>query len=61
MAGITMAQAESKLTEVQSAISAVLTGQEYRIGNRSLTRANLQELIEAEKYYNQLVQRLSRD
>lgn len=38
--------------EVQAAISKILSGaQEYEIGNRSFTRADLGELREMEKYY----------
>jgi hypothetical protein len=48
------------LTEVRAAISAALTGQEYRIGNRWLTRANLKELMDMETHYEAKVARLSR-
>lgn len=44
--------------EVQAAISAILGGaQSYSIGNRSLTRANLKELLELEKHYRSLASR----
>jgi hypothetical protein len=59
MAGTTLAQAEEKLAEVLTAISAVMTGQEYRIGDRSMTRANLAELQRAEAYWDAKVRRLS--
>ena len=38
-----------QLTEVQNAISAVMTGQSYRIGNRILTRADLAALEKREE------------
>lgn len=38
-----------QLTEVQNAISAVMTGQSYRIGNRELTRADLSALEKREQ------------
>lgn len=37
-----------QLEEVQAAISAVMTGQQYAIGGRSLTRADLRALTERE-------------
>ncbi len=39
-----MATLAAMLTEVENAISAVLTGKAYQIGDRSLTRENLGEL-----------------
>ena len=39
-----MATLAAMLTEVESAISAVLTGKSYSIGGRSLTREDLREL-----------------
>lgn len=60
MAGITLAQAEAKLADVQTAIEAVLErGQSYTIGNRTFTRASLKDLQDLEKYYDGLVKRLS--
>jgi hypothetical protein len=38
-----------QLEEVQSAISAVMAGQAYQIGGRSMTRANLSALQEREE------------
>ena len=38
-----------QLEEVQAAITAVMTGQAYTIGGRSLTRANLAALQEREE------------
>jgi hypothetical protein len=60
MAGITLAQAEAKLTEWMSADTAVSTGQEYSIAGRSLTRANAKEIRDNIDYWNTMVQRLSR-
>ena len=37
-----------QLEEVQAAISAVMTGQKYEIGGRSLSRADLDSLNERE-------------
>jgi hypothetical protein len=44
MAGITLAQAEARLTEYLAAESAVLGGQAYEIAGRRMTRANLAEI-----------------
>jgi hypothetical protein len=59
MPGITLAQAEEKLTETLDAISTVMTGQEYRIGNRWLTRADLDSLQKAVVFWDAQVKRLS--
>jgi len=42
-----------QLQEVQDAISAVMAGQAYSIGGRSVTKANLDALHEREKYLEQ--------
>ena len=60
MAGITLAQAEAKLSEYLAAESAILTGQEYRIGARSLTRANLEEVQKGIEIWDARVKRLTR-
>lgn len=44
MAGITLQQAETQLSAYLAAESAVLSGQAYSIGGRSVTRANLAEI-----------------
>ena len=45
-----MKAAEEKLIEVNTAISKILIGgQEYKIGTRSLTRADLGTLLEMQK------------
>lgn len=46
-----------QLEEVQAAISAIESGaQEYRIGNRTLRRADIQFLYEREKYLREMVE-----
>ena len=60
MAGITLAQAESKLTTWLDAEDAVANSQSYGIGSRTLTRANLKEIRETIEYWEKKVQRLSR-
>lgn len=58
MAGITLAQAEARLTEYMTAEAKVLEGQAYTIGSRSLTRADLKEIREGIDYWNAKVQQL---
>lgn len=60
MAGITLAQAEAKLTLWMDAEDRVASGQSYTINGRSLTRANLKEIRETITYWNSMVQRLTR-
>lgn len=55
MAGITLAQAEARLTEYLAAESKVLAGQSYSIEGRQLTRANLREIRDGITYWNDLV------
>lgn len=59
MAGITLAQAEAKLTEYLDAETAVLSGQEYSIGSRRLKRADLVEIREGVTFWNGKVNELS--
>ena len=59
MAGITLEQAESKLTAWLAAEDAVATSQAYSIGGRSLTRANLKEIRETIDYWDNKVQKLT--
>lgn len=59
MAGITLADAEARLTAYMNAEEKVLQGQSYTIGSRQLTRANLQEIREGITYWNGKVQELS--
>ena len=60
MAGITLAQAETKLTAWMAADDAVATGQAYSIANRSLTRADAKEIRDNIVFWEQRVQRLAR-
>jgi len=41
---------EEQLIEVQNAITAVMAGQSYTIDGVTVTKANLRELTEREKY-----------
>ena len=60
MAGITLAQAEAQLASYLAAETAVLAGQSYSIGGRSLTKANLQFIQQGIEIWNKRVQSLSR-
>ena len=60
MAGITLAQAEARLTEYMTAESKVLGGQSYSIAGRAMTRANLKEIRDGIAYWNAQVKRLTR-
>ena len=44
MAGITLAQAEARLTDYLNAEEKVLLGQAYELAGRRMTRANLEEI-----------------
>ena len=59
MAGITLAQAEAKLTQYLAAEEAVLLGQQYEISGRMLKRADLASIQAGIDIWNQRVQRLS--
>ena len=63
MAGITLAQAEAKLTLWLAAEEALATSQSYEIdvdGNRrQLTRANLGEVGRRVAYWNKMVTQLT--
>jgi len=59
MAGITLAQAEEKLTAYLAAEDAVLSGQAYTIGGRSLTRADLAHIRAGIAAWEQRVIRLT--
>lgn len=59
MAGITLADAESKLAQYQSAEEKVLIGQSYEIAGRSLRRADLAEIRRGIDYWDKKVQELS--
>ena len=59
MAGITLAEAEARLTAYLAAEEKVLSGQSYTIGDRTLTRANLKEIQEGSKIWDARVKGLS--
>ena len=60
MAGITLAQAEAKLTLWLAADDAVATGQSYTIGDRSLTRADAATIDDKITFWDNKVQSLTR-
>ena len=60
MAGITLAQAEAKLTLWMEADDAVARNQSYSIGNRSLTRADADEIRDNINFWEGKVARLDR-
>lgn len=60
MAGITLAQAEAKLTTWLDAEDKVASGQAYTIGTRSLRRADLAEVREQVKFWDGKVKELAR-
>jgi uncharacterized protein DUF6148 len=63
MAGITLAQAEAKLTLWMAANDAVAAGQEYEIdtgsGSRRLKRTDASEILTQIKFWDNLVKTLS--
>ena len=59
MAGITLAQAEAKLTTWMDAEDKVAQGQEYSIGSRRLKRADLAEIRQQITYWNSWVNKLT--
>ncbi len=59
MAGITLAQAQAKLTLWMAADDAVANGQSYSIAGRTLTRANSAEIMKNINYWNGMVKELS--
>lgn len=60
MAGITLAQSETHLTEWLNADVAVASGQAYSIAGRALTRANAAEIRNNITYWDSMVKRLTR-
>jgi len=60
MAGITLAQAQTRLQQYLDAEAAVLSGQKYEISGRMLQRANLAEIQAGITVWNQRVQLLTR-
>ena len=59
MAGITLEQAESRLTAYMAAETAVLGGQEYSIAGRRLRRADLVEIRAGIREWDAKVKELS--
>lgn len=59
MAGITLAEAESRLAAYLAAEEKVLLGQAYQIDGRSMTRANLAQIQEGIDLWNKRVQEIS--
>jgi len=59
MAGIDQATAQTHLDLWLEAETAVATGQSYQIGNRSLRRADLEQIREQIQYWDGMVQQLS--
>ena len=63
MAGITLAQAQTKLDAWLTAEAALATSQSYTMSvdgsSRSLTRANLREVRETVKYWDNKVKELT--
>lgn len=60
MAGITLSQAETQLSQWIAASTAVATGQAYSIAGRSLTRANSADIRMQIEFWDKTVKRLSR-
>lgn len=52
MAGITLAQAEAKLTEYLDAETAVLAGKQVRVGDKWLTREDLEFIQKGVEIWN---------
>ena len=59
MAGITLSQAEARLTAWLEADEKVAAGQSYSIGGRTLTRADAKIIRENIEYWDAKVKRLS--
>jgi hypothetical protein len=59
MAGITLEQAQTQLAAYLAAETKVLANQSYEIAGRKLTRANLGEIREGIKHWDDQVKHLS--
>ncbi len=59
MAGITLAQAEARLTDYLTAEEKVLLGQEYEIAGRRMTRADLTAIRQGIEMWDAKVKALS--
>lgn len=60
MAGITLTQAEAKLTTWLDAEDKIAQGQKYTIGQRTLERADLKEVREQIRFWDGKVKELAR-
>lgn len=60
MAGITLAEAETKLSEWMAASTAVALKQSYSIAGRTLTLADAKEIRDSVKFWNDMVIDLDR-
>lgn len=60
MAGITLTQAEVKLTTWLDAEDKIAQGQKYTIGQRTLERADLKEVREQIRFWDGKVKELAR-
>lgn len=61
MAGITLEIALAKLDLWLAAHDAIASGQSYTIDNRSLTRANLRDVLDTIDFWQAKVDQLSRN
>lgn len=59
MAGITLAQAQTRLDDYMAAELAVLGGQQYEIAGRMLRRADLRSIREGIQYWSAEVSKLT--
>ena len=59
MAGISLAQAEAKLTLYLAAIDKILIGQKVEIDGQAITRANLADVERAVSFWDARVKQLS--
>lgn len=60
MAGITLAQAEAKLSAWLDAETALQTSQEYTIGRRTVRKADLKEIRETINFWERKVIQLTK-
>ena len=60
MSGITLAQAQAKLTAYMDAEDKILSGQSVSMNGRSLTRADLSSVQDGIDAWNRRVERLTR-
>ena len=60
MAGLTLEQAEARLTKYLTAEEAILTNQKIKFGEKEITRADLPAIQDGIKLWNGRCQSLSR-